>query len=269
MQTEVASTDTLIDFVVNNVRTLTIDHEQLAVDDFDEANSPRQWNHEIRKLSVLVPLHNERWTVEKLLRRVLSVPLEIDLEVIVVDDGSTDGSAAAVQAVIQDDDRVTLVRHPKNLGKGAAIRTAIGHVTGDVVIIQDADLEYEPHEYPKLLQPILDGNADAVLGSRFAGPERRVLLFWHSLGNKILTLICNVLNDLNLTDMETCYKVVRSDILREIRLTSNSFTIEPELTTRLAQWGARIYEVPVSYRGRRIRDGKKTRSIDGLRAIWR
>lgn len=246
----------------------TIDHELLAADDFATANTARTWSHQLTKLSVLVPVYNERWTIEQLLRDVLSSDIELELEIIVVDDGSTDGTAEAVESFIEADDPITLIRHEKNMGKGAAVRTAIQQMTGDVAIIQDGDLEYSPTEYGRLLQPMLDGHADAVYGSRYAGPERRVLLFWHSLGNRILTLICNVLNDLNLTDMETCYKMIRADILRGLNLNSRSFTIETEITTRLAQWGARIYEVPVRYRGRSVLDGKKTRAIDGLKAIW-
>lgn len=240
---------------------------QLDTRDLDEANSPRAWNHELKTLSVLIPLKNERWTIGPLLKRVLASPVSLQLEVIVVDDGSTDNSAAEVETIAASDRRVKLLRSSHCRGKGAAIRTAIAHMTGDVAIIQDADLEYDPDEYPRLLKPILDGHGDAVFGSRFTGPERRVLLFWHSLGNKLLTLFCNMLHDLNLSDMETCYKAVRADILRELNLTSNSFTIEPELTSRLAQWGARIFEVPISYRGRSAAEGKKTRASDGLKAI--
>lgn len=235
--------------------------------EFDQANAPRCRSQVIEKLSVLVPLYNERWTVEKILTRTLSSHAAgLDLEVIVVDDGSTDGSAEVVKRLAEKDDRIRLFRHDKNLGKGAAVRTAIEQLTGDVVIIQDADLEYDPAEYDQLLAPIISGDADAVFGSRFSGPKRRVLLFWNSLGNKLLTLMCNALNNLNLTDMETCYKAVRADILQQLRLTANSFTIEPEITTRLAQWGARIYEVPISYRGRQKNDGKKTRLFDGVKA---
>ena len=246
----------------------TIDHELLAAEDFDTANTARTWNQQLTKLSVLIPVYNERWTVEQILRNVLNSETALELEIIVVDDGSTDGTAEAIEKFRNEDTPITLMRHTRNRGKGAAVRTAIQKMTGDVAIIQDGDLEYDPAEYGRLLQPILDGHADAVYGSRYAGPERRVLLFWHSLGNRILTLLCNVMNDLNLTDMETCYKMVRADILRGLNLNSDSFTIEPEITTRLAQWGARIYEVPISYRGRSEQEGKKTGAIDGLKAIW-
>lgn len=237
------------------------------LEELDEANAARQRVTQFRKLSVLIPLFNERWTIEPLLRRVLTSPVSLQLEVIVVDDGSTDGGAEVVQRICDEDDRVQLIRIPVNQGKGAALRRAIEEMSGDVAVVQDADLEYDPYEFPQLLSPILNGHADAVFGSRFAGGQRRVLLFWHSLGNRFLTLLCNVLNDLNLTDMETCYKAVRADVLRELRLTASGFTIEPQLTTRLAQWGARIFETPVSYRGRREAEGKKIRAADGVKAI--
>ena len=156
-----------------------------------------------------------------------------------------------------------------NRGKGAAIRTAIAQMTGDIAVVQDSDLEYDPADFPKLFKPILDGRADAVFGSRFAAsPERRVLLYWHSLGNKLLTWLTNVLNDLNLTDMETCYKAVSADVLKDLRLQSDRFGIEPEITTRLAQWGARIYEVPITYSGRGYAEGKNIGWRDGLQALW-
>ncbi len=235
---------------------------------FDAANAPRDRKSVIEKLSVVMPVYNERWTVEKILSRVLtSNAAGLEIEVVVVDDGSTDGSGDVVAAISRQDSRVHLIRHDENRGKGAAVRSAIESISGDVVIIQDADLEYDPAEYDQLLSPIISGDADAVFGSRFSGPCRRVLLFWNSLGNKALTLLCNAVNDLNLTDMETCYKAVRADIFKQLRLTANSFTFEPELTTRLSQWGARIYEVPISYRGRGRNDGKKTRFFDGIKAI--
>ncbi|GAB5404646.1 MAG: hypothetical protein Aurels2KO_28770 [Aureliella sp.] len=235
---------------------------------FDAANAPRDRKSVIEKLSVVMPVFNERWTVEKSISRVLAAHAAgLELEVVVVDDGSTDGSGDAVAAIADQDSRVSLIRHESNRGKGAAVRSAIESITGDVVIIQDADLEYDPAEFDQLLAPIISGDADAVYGSRFSGPCRRALLFWNSLGNKALTLLCNAINDLNLTDMETCYKAVRADILKQLHLTANSFTFEPELTTRLSQWGARIYEVPISYRGRSKDDGKKTRFLDGIKAI--
>jgi glycosyltransferase involved in cell wall biosynthesis len=221
-----------------------------------------------KKLSVLMPLYNERWTVGTILGRVLAVPLPLELEVIVVDDGSTDGSWEEIQELAKRDGRIRAYRHDRNRGKGAAIRTAIGHMSGDVAVVQDADLEYDPHDYLEMLPAILDGRADAVFGSRFAGHPRRVLYFWHSLGNQFLTLLTNLANDINLTDMETCYKMVRCDVLRGLRLQSDTFTLEPELTCRLAQWGARIYEVPISYSGRTYLEGKKVKAVDGFKVFW-
>lgn len=247
----------------------TLDRPHVIKLPSDSANvSPRGRNvTRIEKLSVLMPIYNERWTLREIVARVLSAPVDVQLELIAVDDGSTDGSWELLQELAAADDRVIAVRHERNRGKGAAIRTAIGRMSGDVAVIQDADLEYDPSDYPALLQPILDGKADAVFGSRFAGHSRRVLFFWHSLVNKALTLVANVFNDLNLTDMETCYKMVRADVLKQLRLTSDTFTLEPEITCRLAQWGARIYEVPVSYAGRTYAEGKKIRAIDGLTAL--
>ncbi len=222
----------------------------------------------IAKLSVLMPLYNERWTVAEIISRVLATPLELDLEIVVVDDGSTDGSWEEVQELAGEDPRLRVFRHHRNRGKGAAVRTAIEHMTGDVAVVQDADLEYDPRDYLQLIEPILQGNAEAVFGSRFAGHSRRVLFFWHSLANAAITLFANMLNDTNLTDLETCYKMVRADVLKQLRLHGNSFTIEPELTCRLAQWGARIYEVPISYSGRTYAEGKKIGARDGLKALW-
>ncbi len=262
-----AATDDCVEQAAASLEVLEAQQEQLAELEFGAANAPRVRSHQITKVSVLIPVFNERWTIDTLLTRVLNAPVEQELELVVVDDCSQDGSAEVIAQFAEKDDRIKLIRHKRNRGKGAAIRTAIDHVTGDVAIIQDADLEYDPMEYPKLLRPILDGKADAVFGSRFAGEERLILHFWHSLVNKALTLFCNACNDLNLTDMETCYKVVRSDILKELRLKANTFTLEPEITTRLSQWGARIFEVPISYHCRKRCEGKKIRPLDGVKAI--
>jgi glycosyltransferase involved in cell wall biosynthesis len=221
------------------------------------------------KLSVLMPVYNESRTLPTILKRVLDAPIDLEIEVLAVDDASTDASWEILSDLANHNPRIRCARHPKNRGKGAAIRTAIQMMSGDIAIIQDSDLEYDPADYPKLLKPILEGRADAVFGSRFASsPERRVLLYWHSLGNKVLTWLTNMLNDLNLTDMETGYKAVRGDVLRSLRLESERFGIEPEMTTRLAQWGARIYEVPVSYDGRTYAEGKTIGWRDGVQAIW-
>ncbi|HOP76834.1 MAG TPA: glycosyltransferase [Thermogutta sp.] len=220
-----------------------------------------------QKLSVIVPVYNERWSLAEVIRRVLEAPVTLEKEVIIVDDGSTDGSYEVALELAAQDRRIQVIRHQRNAGKGAALRAGIEAVSGDVVIIQDADFEYDPTDYPTLLEPILQGKADAVYGSRFVGHCRRVLFFWHTLANKFLTLVSNMVNDLNLTDMETGYKAIRTDVLRSLRLTANTFTIEPELTCRLAQCGARIYEVPISYTGRTYDEGKKIRARDGLKAL--
>jgi SAM-dependent methyltransferase len=221
------------------------------------------------KLSVLMPVHNEARTLRTIVRRVLDAPVEGEIELVAVDDGSIDRSLEILEELARGDERIVVVRHQVNRGKGAAIRTAIAAMSGDIAVVQDSDLEYDPAEFPLLLKPILDDRADAVFGSRFAAsPERRVLLYWHSLGNRLLTWFTNVLNDLNLTDMETCYKAVRADLLKELRLRSDRFGIEPEMTTRLAQSGARIYEVPISYHGRTYAEGKGIGWRDGLEAMW-
>jgi len=217
------------------------------------------------RLSVVVPVFNEVATVERLLRRVRDVPLW--LEVIAVDDGSTDGTRGLL-AELEGSLIDTLVLHPRNRGKGAALRTGFERATGDVVVVQDADMEYDPHEFPLLLRPILEGKADAVYGSRFLGGPHRVLLFWHSVGNRVLTLLSNMLTDVNLTDMETCYKMVRRELLESLPLSADRFGIEPELTARLAQAGARIYELPISYDGRSYAEGKKIGWKDGVSALW-
>ena len=225
-------------------------------------NASLPWDKVV--LSVVIPVYNEIATVEKLLRQVREVPL--DLDVVVVDDGSTDGTRDLL-VNLADELIDQLCMHEKNLGKGAALRTGFEWVRGHVVVIQDADLEYDPLELPVLLEPILSGKADAVYGSRFLGGPHRVLLFWHSVGNRLLTLLSNILTDVNLTDMETCYKMIRADLLRSLPLSTKRFGIEPELTARLAQAGARIYELPISYHGRSYSEGKKIGWRDGVSAL--
>lgn len=220
-------------------------------------------------LSVLMPVYNESRTLRTIVAKVLDSPIDIDMELVCVDDCSEDDSLEILNELAEQDSRIRVIAQPINMGKGKAIRTAIDNMTGDIGIIQDADLEYDPNEYPLVLAPLLEGRADAVYGSRFAASEqRRVLFFWHSLGNRMLTLMSNMANDLNLTDMETCYKAVRGDILKKLRLTSDRFGLEPEITARLAQWGARIYEVPISYHGRTYAEGKNIGWRDGLEALW-
>ena len=224
-----------------------------------------------RLLSILVPVYNEEEFAGVLLERVLDAPLPDGLtsEIIVVDDGSSDSSVEVVEQVAEKHPgRIRLIRHDRNRGKGAAIRTAIDHAGGEFAIIQDADLEYDPAEYPKLLAPLVEGRADAVYGSRFiiAG-ERRVLYFWHALANHILTTMCNMFADLNLTDMETCYKAFRLSLVKSIPLRSNRFGIEPEITIKLAQRQARIFELPISYYGRTYAEGKKIGLKDAIQAF--
>jgi glycosyltransferase involved in cell wall biosynthesis len=222
-------------------------------------------------LSVLIPLYNEEELVGAVIQRVLAAPLPdgVESEVIVVDDGSTDASFEIVSALAAHTSRIHLLRHKRNRGKGAAIRTAIAHAAGDLAIIQDADLEYDPKEYPRLLAPLLEGRADAVFGSRFlVAGERRVLYYWHSLANHVLTTLCNMTADLNLTDMETCYKAFRLSLVKSIPLRSNRFGIEPELTIKLAQRKACIYEIPISYHGRTYAEGKKIGLKDAVQAFF-
>jgi glycosyltransferase involved in cell wall biosynthesis len=217
-------------------------------------------------LSVIVPCYNERATVAELLRRVRAVP--VDKEIIVVDDRSTDGSLDVVAGLAKEWPEIRHILQPVNQGKGAAIRRGIEEARGDIVVIQDADLEYDPEEYPKLIQPIIDGHADVVFGSRFAGYPRRVMLYWHRLGNGLLTFLSNATTNLDLTDMETCYKVFRREVIQSIHLNSNRFGIEPEITAKVAKRGYRIYEVPISYYGRDYWEGKKINWKDGFSALW-
>jgi glycosyltransferase involved in cell wall biosynthesis len=242
-------------------------------------------------LSIVVPAYNERRTLLTILSRVLAVDLAaqgLRKEIVVVDDGSRDGTRETVEALgrdwrsvmapalakrgidpkVMESAEVRGILQPENRGKGAALRRGFEEATGDYVIVQDADLEYDPQDYPRLLVPLLDGRADAVYGSRFLGEERRVHLYWHSVGNAVLTGFSNMVNDLNLTDMETCYKVFRRDVLRSIRLTSDRFGFEPEITAKLARMGFRIYEVPIRYAGRGYDAGKKITWKDGLEAFW-
>ena len=232
-------------------------------------------------LSVIIPAYNEATTIRVILERVARTPFAKEL--IVVDDGSSDGTrdilrtiqaefAPPAQSLGLPPDApactLTVLFHPHNRGKGAAIRTGLRAVTGDIVLIQDADLEYDPADYVSLLSPILDGKAEVVYGSRFAGSPRRVLFFWHSIGNKFLTLLSNLFTSLHLTDMETGYKVFRTEVIQGLPLHSDRFGFEPEITAKIAQRGARLYEVPISYAGRTYAEGKKINWKDGLAAVW-
>jgi glycosyltransferase involved in cell wall biosynthesis len=218
-------------------------------------------------VSIVIPCYNEVDTLERLVDSVLAAPVE-DVEVILVDDGSTDGTRELIRTKLED--RVSRVLyHEANRGKGAALRSGFAAARGDVVLVQDADLEYDPRDYPKLLAPIFEGRADVVFGSRFAaGEPHRVLYFWHSVGNRLLTLLSNMLTDLNLTDMEVCYKVFRREVLQQIAVEEDRFGFEPEITAKVARLGCRIYEVGVSYAGRTYAEGKKIGWRDGLRAVW-
>jgi glycosyltransferase involved in cell wall biosynthesis len=218
------------------------------------------------KLSVLIPVYNEATTIEHVVDRVRQIPAST--EIIAVDDASGDGSGDVLERLRAAGKVDQLVRHPKNRGKGAAIRSGIALATGDVVVIQDADLEYDPLDLPTLLGPIADGKADAVFGSRFQGGPHRVLYFWHAVGNNFLTLMSNMFTNLNLTDMETCYKVIRTELLKRLPLRSNRFGFEVEITARLSQAGARIWELPISYSGRTYAEGKKITWRDGFAAIF-
>lgn len=220
------------------------------------------------KVSIVIPCFNEIGTIETILNKVSGVPLEIEKEIIVVDDFSTDGTREYLKT-LEKKISVKIILHPRNMGKGAALRSGFKVASGDIILIQDADLEYDPNEYPKLLKPILDGKADVVYGSRFAGGEsHRVLYFWHSLGNKFLTFLSNMFTNLNLTDMEVCYKVFRREILDKIELKENRFGFEPEFTAKISRLNCRIYEVGISYSGRTYAEGKKINWKDGIRAVY-
>jgi glycosyltransferase involved in cell wall biosynthesis len=220
------------------------------------------------RVSVLVPVYNERDTVEIIVDLIRSSPIQ--KEIICVDDASTDGTKEILEDLLAAGKIDTLYRQPVNCGKGAAIRRALSLSTGDIVIVQDADLEYDPADWPVLFEPIIDGRADACFGSRFLGGTHRVLYYWHSVGNRMLTTFSNMLTNLNLTDMETCYKAIRGDLARSIapRLTADRFGFEPEITARLAKSDARIFEVPISYSGRTYAEGKKIGWKDGVAAFW-
>ncbi len=218
------------------------------------------------KLTVVIPVFNEKNTIEEIIRRVQAVDINMDKEVIIVDDGSTDGTREILQRLTSP--AIKVILHEKNAGKGGALQTGFSHAEGDIVLVQDADLEYDPREYPALLEPILDGRADVVYGSRFLGGPHRVLFFWHYVGNRTLTMFSNMLCNLNLTDMETCYKVFKREILQKISLKSKRFGIEPEITAKVAKLKCHIYEVPISYSGRDYAEGKKIGWKDGIAALF-
>ena len=229
-------------------------------------NEPGSASARRMKLSVLIPVYNEERTIAEVIERVQRVPYE--KEIIVVDDGSTDRTPEILKELERGHDNVELRRHERNQGKGRALATGLARFSGDVVLIQDADLEYDPEDYPALLRPIEDGNADVVYGSRFLGGSYgRVHLYFHYLGNRLLTTFCNLVTNLNLTDMETCYKAFRAEIAGKLDLRSKGFAVEPEITCKVARMKARIYEVPVRYAGRDYAAGKKIRARDGVWAI--
>jgi glycosyltransferase involved in cell wall biosynthesis len=219
------------------------------------------------KLSIVIPVYNEKATLAELVRRVQAVPY--DKELIIVDDASIDGSQEILRRLTQEYDNIRDFYHERNQGKGAALRTGFEQVTGDVVLIQDADLEYNPVDYPELLKPIQRGVADVVYGSRLIGAApHRVLFFWHYVGNKMVTTLSNMFTNLNLTDMETCYKVFKAEVIKKIKIKSDRFGVEPELTAKIARQRCRVYEVPISYDGRDYSEGKKITWKDGIAAIY-
>ena len=217
------------------------------------------------KLSILMPVYNEQATIEEIVRQVVAV--DLDKELIIVDDGSTDGTREILRDKIEGQPNVRVVYHDHNKGKGAAIRTGKDFITGDIAIIQDADLEYDPNDYHALIDPIIKKKADVVYGSRFLG-TRRAFLFWHYLGNRFLTFVTNLLYNTMLTDMETCYKVFRAEILKEMKIRSDRFEFEPEITAKVFKKGYKVFEVPIYYAGRDFAEGKKITWRDGFRAVW-
>lgn len=222
------------------------------------------------KLSIVIPVYNEVGTIKKVIDLVQSVDIwEIEKEIIVVDDCSTDGTREILSTIEKEYDNVRVLSLEKNYGKGYALRKGFKEAEGEIIIIQDGDLEYNPHEYQKLIKPIIENNADVVYGSRFRSTEEmRVLYFWHYAGNKFLTILSNIFTNLNLTDMETCYKVFRKEVIRSIDLKENRFGFEPEITAKIAKKGYRIYEVGISYSGRTYKEGKKIGWLDGFYALW-
>jgi glycosyltransferase involved in cell wall biosynthesis len=226
-----------------------------------------------RRLSIVLPVFNEKDTIAITVARVLQAETSLEHELLIVDDFSQDGTRELLHDLVRRTQagfsgRIELVMHDRNRGKGAALRTGFQHATGDIILIQDADLEYDPRDYPQLLEPILEGNADVVFGNRFHGGSHRVLYFWHYLSNQALTFFCNMLCNVNLTDMEVGYKVFRREILDAIRLSSDRFGFEPEFTIKVARLGCRIYEVPIRYHGRTYEEGKKITWRDGVAAVW-